>query len=146
MRYFYWPGMVVDVRRFIINSEFCRPSKVPNQILQPFLKLYVDLIGPFPRSKKGNMDIFIVLDHFSKYKFLKPLKHFCSNNIIRFMWVDIFHCFGLQETIVSDNGSQFKCKEFKGFADSHDVKYICIAVHAPQSNVARGLWGALMKH
>lgn len=84
-RYFYWPGMVADVRKFVLDCEYCQTSKIPNQNLRPlmgqmtesqrpFQKLYVDLIGPFPRSKKGNIGIFIVLDHFSKFTFFKTVK------------------------------------------------------------------------
>lgn len=146
-RFFYWPGMVADVRRFISDCDLCKTSKIPNQSLRPlmgnisesqrpFQKLYVDLIGPFPRSRKGNIGICIVLDHFSKFTFLKPLRKFCSRDIIKFMKEEIFHCFGVPETIVSDNGSQFRCKEFADFAASHGVNHVFTAVHAPQSNAS----------
>lgn len=56
-RYFYWPGMVADVKRYIAECELCKTSKVPNYTLRPpmgkaaetcrpFERLYVDLIGP----------------------------------------------------------------------------------------------------
>lgn len=146
-RYFYWPGMVVDVKRYISNCENCKTSKVPNQNLRPlmgkmseserpFQKFYIDLIGPFPGSKKGNIGICIVLDHFSKFTFLKPLRKFCSRNIIQFLKDDIFHCFGVPETIVSDNGSQFKCKEFNDFLHLYGVQHTYTAVHSPQANAS----------
>lgn len=141
-RYFYWPGMVADVRKFVLDCEYCQTSKIPNQNLRPlmgqmsFQKLYVDLIGPFPRSKKGNIGIFIVLDHFSKFTFLKPLRKFCSRDIMKFMREDIFHCFGVPETLVSDNGSQFKSKEFNEFLKGNGVNHIYSAVYAPQYNAS----------
>jgi len=60
------------------------PTKAPNKTLRPpmssqpessrpFQKLYVDFLGPYPRSTSGNFGIFIVLDHYSKFVFLKAV-------------------------------------------------------------------------
>ncbi|XP_065361991.1 uncharacterized protein LOC135955566 [Calliphora vicina] len=60
-RYFYWPGMVADVRRYVAKCELCTTSKTPTYTLRPpmgqmaesqrpFQRLYVDFIGPFPRT------------------------------------------------------------------------------------------------
>jgi len=37
-------------------------------------QLYIDFLGPYPRSRNGNIGIFIVLDHLSKFVFLQPVK------------------------------------------------------------------------
>lgn len=74
-RYFYWPGLMKDVKGYINNCNLCKTSKSPNMILRPpmgetvkserpFQRLYLDLFGPFPRTKKGHIGILIVLDHF----------------------------------------------------------------------------------
>lgn len=146
-RHFYWPGMVADVKKYILSCESCQTSKTPNQTLRPtmgnmteserpFQKLFIDLIGPFPRSKQGNIGVCIILDHFSKFTFLKPLRKFCSKQIIKFLREDIFHCFGVPETIISDNGSQFKCKDFNKFLDNFGVKNIYTALYSPQANAS----------
>ncbi len=41
---------------------------------RPFEKLFVDFLGPYPRSKRGNTVILIVLDHYSKFVLVKPLR------------------------------------------------------------------------
>jgi len=71
-----------------------------------FQRLYLDFIGPFPRSKSGNIGILIILDHFSKFTFLKAVKKFNTKVIISILRDEIFSCFGVPETVVSDNGTQ----------------------------------------
>lgn len=73
-RNFYWPKMVRDVKEYVANCEICKTSKIPTMSLRPpmgqmvvterpFQRLYLDLIGTFPRTKKGNIGILIVLGH-----------------------------------------------------------------------------------
>lgn len=144
-RYLFWPTLVKDVRNYILACETCKTTKSPNTVLRPpmgqpvktsrpFQKLFIDLLGPYPRSKSGHVGIFIVLDHLSKYVFLKALKKFTTKPIIDFLEKDIFHLYGVPETIISDNGSQFKSGEFESFLTKYGIRHMFTAIHSPQSN------------
>jgi len=146
-KFFFWPGLVNDVKVYVENCDLCKTSKAPTHITRPpmgqldltdrpFQKLYIDLLGPFVRSKKGNVGILIVLDHYSKFTFLKPLRSLVSKTIIEYLEHDIFNCFGVPETIVSDNGSQFKCKELEKFLQKFGITHVYTAVYSPQSNAS----------
>lgn len=146
-RNFYWPGMVTDVRNFVRDCETCRTTKYPNFILRPemgqpvktlrpFQRLYVDIIGPYPRSKNGYLGICIVLDHLTKFHWLCPLKKFTSGPIQNFLLSQIFHIYGIPEQLVSDNGSQFKANEFNAFLTSLGIKHVYTALYSPQSNAS----------
>lgn len=146
-RHFFWPGLMAQVRNYVLECELCKTSKTPTQVLRPpmgqmaesvrpFQRLYIDLIGPFPRTKKGNIGVLIILDHFTKFTFLAPLKKFNSKLIIEYLKERIFDCFGVPETMVSDNGSQFKSKEFEAFLVKYGVSHVCTAVYSPQSNAS----------
>ena len=146
-RYFYWPRMAVQVRDYVAKCDICKQTKAPNQTLRPamgaqsmsdrpFQKLYVDILGPYPRSLTGHVGILIVLDHFSKFHWLKPLKKLNSIPIIKFLEEDIFHTFGVPETLVSDNGVQFKSAGFKQLLKNYNVEHIFTPVYSPQSNAS----------
>lgn len=146
-RQYFWPGMSKDIREFIANCQICKETKAPNCSLRPpmgspaiaerpFQNMYVDLIGPYPRSKSGNSFILIILDQLSKFVWLKPLRKATAVSIVRYIESDIFHLVGVPETILSDNGKQFISKEFLTLLNRYGVRHIKTATHAPQVNAS----------
>lgn len=146
-RNFFWPGLVHDVREYIRSCEICKSSKAPNFIMRPemgqevvisrpFQRLYVDILGPYPRSKQGYIGLLIVLDHLTKFHWLCPLRKFTSAAIQDYLIKNIFHMFGVPETLVSDNGSQFKANEFNAFLTSLDITHTYTALYSPQANAS----------
>jgi len=96
-----------------------------------FQGLYVDFLGPYPRSRSGHVGIFIVLDHYSKFVFLKAIKKQTAEIITRYMEQDLFHTFGVPQTIISDNGSQFKSDIFQEFLRKWKIARTLKAVYSP---------------
>lgn len=146
-RYLYWPGMIRDVRNYIRNCDICKSTKAPNFIMKPpmgslvqserpFQRMYVDLLGPYPRSKTGHIGLLIVLDHLTKFHWLYPLKKFTSSNIQEYLEHTIFHTYGVPEVIVSDNGSQFKANDINAFFTKYGIKHVYTAYYSPQSNAS----------
>jgi len=84
--------------------------------VRPFQKLYIDILFPYPRSKKGNFGLLIVLDHFCRYHWLCPLKKFTTDLINDFVSQRSFPEFWVFKVIVSDSGMQFKANEFEALS------------------------------
>lgn len=103
---------------------------------RPWQRLYTDLLGPYPRSKKGNTSILIVLDQYSKFVLLKPLRKASAAEIVRFLEQDVFHLYGAPESIWSDNGVQFVSKDFQALTKRYGVSHVRTATHSPQSNAS----------
>lgn len=146
-RHFFWPGLVSDVRNYIRLCEIYRTTKAPNFITRPemgrqitssrpFQLMYIDILGPFPRSKQGNIGLLIVLDQMTKFHWLFPLKKFTSTIIQDLILKQIFHIFGVPETLLSDNGSQFKANDFNAFLTSLGIEHKYTAIYSPQSNAS----------
>lgn len=145
--FYYWPRMVIDVKTYVGKCEICKETKAPNYTLRPpmggqfrterpFQQLYVDLLGPYPRSKSGNTFIFIVLDHFSKFVLLKPIRAATSINLTRYLEKDVFHLFGTPQTILSDNGKQFVSKLIENLCKTYGVGQLFTALYSPQANAS----------
>lgn len=115
--------MNVQIRDYINRCDTCKETKPANTILKPpmgrepaiarpFQRVCVDFLGPYVRSKKENCCIFILLDYFSKYVFLKPMAKATSKNVIGFSIREIFNKFGCPKSVVSETGAQFVSKQF----------------------------------
>lgn len=146
-RYYYWPGLAAEVRVFVSSCSTCKEVKAPNQTLRPpmgrqtttdrpFQRMFIDLLGPYPRSKSGNTVILIVLDQLSKFVWLKPLRRGTAISIVRFVEADVFNMVGAPETLLADNGVQFVSREFKALLERYGVKQINTGSHAPQANAS----------
>lgn len=146
-RLYYWPGMSDDARNYVAKCDVCKETKAPNTTLRPPMGqqivvekpwqfIYVDLLGPYPRSKSGNTCLLIVLDKFSKFVLLKPLYKATAAPMVRHLEAEVFHTFGVPESLLSDNGVQFRSKIFIDLMSSYGVKHSSTATHSAQANAS----------
>lgn len=103
---------------------------------RPWQRVYTDLLGPYPRSKQGNTHLLIVLDQFTKFVLLHPLRKADAASIVSFLEHHVFHLFGVPESIVSDNGSQYTSREFSKFLKKYDAIHTITAIYSPQANAS----------
>lgn len=149
-RNLFWPKMSLNVRDFIGKCVECKQAKAPNMILLPLMgnqikserplqRLYMDFLGPYPRSKRRNVGVFVILDHFSKYPIIQAVKKFTAVGVCDFLLSHVFNHFGVPEFVVTDNGTQFRSNHFKELLDKYGIKHILTAVYSPQSNSSERL-------
>jgi hypothetical protein len=103
---------------------------------RPFQKIYIDFLGKYPRSRRGHAYIFIVVDHFSKYTFLKAMREASAALLVEFLIHEVFFKFGVPEVIHSDNGKQFASKMFEEMVTDFGIKHVKTPVYSPSSNAA----------
>jgi len=110
-QFYFLPGLVPDVKKYVNLCETCKTSKAPNYLLRPplakpsesegfFQKLYINFLGTYPRSRNGNIGIFIVLDHLSKFVFLQPVKKITADVVVKYLETELFHVFGVPKAII----------------------------------------------
>ena len=142
-RYFDWPGLRSDVEEFIEICDNCKKSKRRN--LTPYGKmqnvistrkgelLSIDIFGPLPTGRAGLERILVVMDVFTKYVKLYPIKKADSKTCIRAMERYIKE-FGLPMTILSDNGSNFRSEEWFKHWRYRNVNLRFTNVYHPAAN------------
>ena len=74
---YYWPGVFTDVANYCRTCEVCQKSnpKSPPRakmvslpvIEQPFQRVAMDVIGPLPRTQRGNRFILTICDYATRY-------------------------------------------------------------------------------
>ncbi|KAG6464791.1 hypothetical protein O3G_MSEX014731 [Manduca sexta] len=103
------------------------------KVKSPFHTLHIDHLGPFVRSKRGHSYLLVVVDAFTKFVFIKPVRNTNAQNVIRIL-DDIFYTFRVPDRLISDRGSCFTSNSFKRYCHDKGVKHILNAVSSPKSN------------
>lgn len=142
---YYWPKMARQIYEYVGKCEICRTTKSSNvnpnlqngsrrETDYPFRSLSSDFIGPLPMTKQQNQYLFVVVDNFSKYVWIKPLRTATAKNIIHFIEEEIFLKFGVCESMICDNGVQFISKDLGILMNKYKAKLIFTPLYHPQAN------------
>ena len=141
----YWPGMYNMIKVNVAQCEVCLRSKPvattkvglhAAEIQQrPMQRLFVDFMGPLIRTKNGNQVILSVIDGFSKFVWMFPLRRSCAQLVVDRLSRDTIGVFGVPESIVSDNASVFKSKIFQDFCFRWGMRHITTSPYYPQGSL-----------
>lgn len=142
---YYWPSMRDDVRAYVNNCDVCRSTKSSNMSQRspmgkyrdptlPFHTVSIDFAGPYPRSSSGNRFMLVIVDAFSKYVIIEPLRESSAKQTISRIRRELFTKFGVPKIIISDNGPQLKSNAFRDFLDEFGVTHWLTANYHPQAN------------
>lgn len=74
-----------------------------------------------------------LVDAFTRYVYLKPVKSTKSHNSIRAL-SEYFGIFGVPRRLISDRGTSFTSASFKRFMHDKSIKHILNAVATPRAN------------
>ncbi|XP_064555253.1 uncharacterized protein K02A2.6-like [Drosophila montana] len=132
-------GMTSQVRDWFRQCVTCKETKAPNFRMQvglgqevlterPFQKLYIDFLGKYPRSKQGHAWIFVVVNHFSKFTFLKAMRETTAVSVVNFLLSEVFYMFGVYDVIHSDNGRQLISGTFQSMISAFGTSHMRTAV------------------
>jgi IS30 family transposase len=102
-------------------------------ITWPFSTWGLDLVGPFKKAKGGFTHIFIAMNKFTKWIKVKPAASITAAKAVEFI-KEIMYRFGIQNNIITDNGTQFNAREFKNFCVDTGIKINYASVSHPESN------------
>ncbi len=157
---FIWRGMDRDIANRVRSCETCSLSKparntklglLSSEVAEkPLEKLFIDYVGPFPRSKTGNKFLLVCVDAFSKFVWLLPLRNATAQLTVQKLKTHVFQHFGVPGTIVSDNGTQFVSHIFKKMCFGNGIHHVTTSPYYPQPSHAerfnRNLRSALIAY
>jgi hypothetical protein len=135
-RHFFLRKMRARIERFIKSCDVCQRCKFPNRALvgemhsiiaeNPGDLVTVDYYGPLPASRSRVTYIFVVIDAFSKFVRLYPLRRAQAKISAKKIVYD-FHRFIPVKVVVSDHGTQFQSPQWQDTLRSWSIRH-------PQSN------------
>jgi ribonuclease HI/transposase InsO family protein len=140
---FYWPIAVADATRIVRSCQGCqfyaRQTHLPAQALQTisitwsFVVWGLDLVGPLQKAPGGFSHLLVAIDKFSKWIEVRPLTSIRSEQAVAF-FTNIIHRFGVPNSIINDNGTQFTWKKFLDFCEDHHICVDWAVVAHPMTN------------
>lgn len=141
---FFWPGWSTDVqlakRRCDQCAKFQRPRPHRQGNLQPMLtgepweRLGIDVTGPHPTSSKGNVYILTVIDHFTKWVELMPMRNQEASTIARLLVDRVFCVHGCPLQILTDQGANFQSNLFQELCKIMAIDKIRTSPYKPSTN------------
>ncbi|GFS93599.1 transposon Tf2-6 polyprotein [Trichonephila clavipes] len=99
----------------------------------PLSTYHVDFIGPLPSKNKNYQHIFTVVDAFTKYTWLYPVKTVSAESALEKLKQQQ-KTFGNPIRIISDRGSAFTSKLFNDYCDEENIQHLQIATGVPRGN------------
>ncbi|XP_024119581.1 uncharacterized protein K02A2.6 [Oryzias melastigma] len=132
----YWPNMSKHIEEIVSKCAVCNehqnsnsrepllPHPVPDR---PWEKVGTDLFH------YNGADYVLCVDYFSKFPEIMKLKDTTSHSVIVAM-KSMFARHGIPDVVISDNGPQYDCVEFKDFAESWEFRHVTSSPTHAQSN------------
>lgn len=140
---FFWESLRKDIFHWAEHCPKCQQNKVIKHNRQrlhqfPHNKgrmntIHLDLVGPLPNS--GNFPyIFTMRDRNTGFLITAPIRSKVSEGIVRTFEQKFLSVFGLPDTVISDQGSEFNSSIFQSFCANLGITHKTTNPYHPQAN------------
>jgi transposase InsO family protein len=90
-------------------------------------------VEPLQKAPRGFTHLLVAINKFSKWVEVRPITNLRAEQAMTF-FTDIIHRFGVPNSIITENGSQFTGRKFLEFCDKFHIRVDWAAVAHPQTN------------
>lgn len=141
---FWFPRMREFVKKYVKCCINCMYHKIPAgrkpgylhpipKVPRPFHTIHVDHLGPFCKSTKGNTQLLVFVDAYTKFCFLKAVKNTKARYVVQEL-SEIVRNFGVPRRIICDQGRAFASNCFKSYCSERNMVVHFHAVGMPRGN------------
>jgi len=142
---YYWENLKSDIQQYIQQCLQCQLKKLVRvKTKQPMIitdtpgasfdKVAMDIVGPLPKTERGNEYILTLQDQLTKFCMGIPLPDQTSETIAE-AFVDRFICIlGAPKAILTDQGRNFLSELMKKVAKIFRIRKFRTTAFHPQSN------------
>ena len=101
-------------------------------ITWPFVVWGLDMVGPLKKAPGGFTHLLVAIDKFTKWIEAKMITTIDSKEAVTF-FLDIAYRFGMPNSIITDNGTNFTGHQFQQFADRYGIRIDWASVEHPRT-------------
>ncbi|CAF1253603.1 unnamed protein product [Rotaria sordida] len=141
----FWDSMRKDVYNYVASCQACQQFKYNNIPLanplqthivnEPWHTIGIDIMGPFPKTARQKRFLLVIVDYFTRWIELFPLRTTTSIDIAQILINEVFTRYGMPTFILSDNGPQFVSLLFQHFCKTLGIEQKFTANYHPQTNL-----------
>lgn len=144
LRNFYWPGIFQEKKKYCQSCQKCqkgmsksRVSKIPlvkiPSVDYPFQRVAIDMVGPLPKTKRGNQYILVICDYATKYPEAIPLT--CQDaEVVAEAMMDVFTRLSVTKEILSDQGTHVMSSLITELCKLVCIRKLNTTPYHPQAN------------
>nr|XP_015840034.1 PREDICTED: retrovirus-related Pol polyprotein from transposon 17.6 [Tribolium castaneum] len=142
-REYYWPNMYRTIKKRLRSCDLCQKTKSSNHPhqgpLTPILYdhigdlVCVDFYGPLPTGRLGASYVFVVIDVFSKFLKIYPLRK-ATAKIAAKRLIEVFSGYIKPKCVLSDHGTQFISNTWQNSLRAADIQPTLSSIRHPESN------------
>lgn len=141
--HFWFPNMTAFTKKYISHCLNCVLRKshagpkqgslhpIPKSI--PFHTLHLDCTGPFRQSKEGYRYVLLVIDGFTKFCLLKPLKNLTGQELL-FALRETLTLFGTPSLVITDRGTNFSSNQIQALLREMQIQHHMLSTGTPRGN------------
>lgn len=141
---FWFPGINRFVKKYISHCLVCIKGKFHSGPYQgllhpidkvpiPFRTIHLDCTGPFTQSNEGYKHILVIIDAFTKYCILKPLKTMSGEELLMVIR-DALTMFGTPSKVITDRATNFSNTNLTELFQQWNVDHHMISTGTPRGN------------
>ncbi|GBN37420.1 Transposon Tf2-8 polyprotein [Araneus ventricosus] len=112
----------------VVKQEFFIPN-----LNVPLSTYHVDFIGPLPSTNKKYQHILTIVDAFTKFTWLYPVRSTSAEDALDKLKVQQ-KTFGNPKRIITDRGSAFTSKAFGDYCTNENIQHFQITTGVPRGN------------
>ena len=143
LRNYNWKNIRADINNYVNGCYSCAQRKVACKKSQPMIhitaskpleKVMIDITGPLSASKNGYRFILGIVDVFSRFLMLIPVRSTSSQTIINILtsrWIPLF---GVPEILVSDGAYNLNSALINDLCDEFGIIKVSTSPYHPESN------------
>ena len=141
---YYWHGMSDDVKRYVTGCPTCNRNKKASKKAKghltlfhagsPMERVHLDFLGPLTKTKRGNSNILVMVDQFTKWVECVALPNQTAEETARAAVNEFFSRFGFPFQIFTDRGTNFESNLFQHICDRLQIHKARTTPYRPSSN------------
>lgn len=139
---YYWPQMFDDIRKYVKTCDECqrrgKNQRIeplhPIKVGQPYDRLGMDIVGPLPKTSKGNKYIVVATEYLTKWPEACALPDAKASSVVSFFYEDIICRHGCPKEVLTDRGTHFVNEMLDSLCDKFGVKHKLSTAYHPQTN------------